>query len=98
MRRESLRRHGLADKVEGTKGLQLLRGGMAGVGGDDGERSEGRPGEKEASTRTLEQVLKEDESGKARTETEGRLEGWKGRDGSGKWKGAKVEGRILEEK
>jgi len=65
MRRESLRRHGVLDKVEGTGGVALFK--------------EARR-EAKAESEMMEKKREwPEEAGSARTETEVGLEGYKGR-------------------
>ncbi len=97
MRRESLRRHGVLDRVEGTSGLQLFREAK-----NDSKKEKDTMGEKRAKALGL-----EGEKGGAgassgmlgagaRTDVEGRLEGYKGRGKAvEKFKGEKP---LLEEK
>jgi hypothetical protein len=128
MRRESLRRHGALERVEGTRGLELFRGvsggGDGGGGGEIGKgggevegggevrralrdaatagegtgqrigRADGGGGGGEGPRRLGEVPIvaaggeggeTKKEKGKTRrdrTETEGGLEGWKGREGA----------------
>ena len=80
MRRESLRRHGVLEKVEGTGGLQLFREAKS-----ESRREKENMGEEQAKALGLEG--EKDGSGVssgllgagARTDVEGRLEGYKGR-------------------
>jgi hypothetical protein len=90
MRRESLRRHGVIDRVEGTGGLELFAAsapatGRTGAkpplelrGEGDGLGRSGQ-GEKAAGQLRGKGRLLEEEAGSARTEVEGSLEGYKGR-------------------
>lgn len=96
MRRESLRRHGVLDRVEGTGGMQLFRDARGDeksekeIMGDKKAKGLGanQRGEKEAT------VL-----GGARTEVEGQLEGYKGRGSAvSKFKEKKPEKPLLEER
>lgn len=71
MRRESLRRHGVLDKVPGTGGVELFRDA-----GPENRRETARMGDKKARRLGEEEM----EVGRApRTGVEGRLEGYKGR-------------------
>ena len=71
MRKESLRRHGVLDKVDGTKGYELFRGARADAKREREFLNEGRA--KKLGTEDKE------EDGRPRTEVEGGLEGYKGR-------------------
>jgi hypothetical protein len=86
MRKESLRRHGVIDRVEGTRGLELFTASAGRSGGrvpvESGEGNGlGRSGqgEKAAGVMRGKGRLLEEEAGVARTEVEGSLEGYKGR-------------------
>ena len=69
MRRESLRRHGLADKVEGTKGYELFRNAQG----------DARAESKYMTEKKAKQLGEsQEEVGRPRTENEGSLEGLKG--------------------
>lgn len=71
MRRESLRRHGVLDKVPGTGGVELFRDARP-----ENRRETARMGDKKARRLGEEEM----EMGRApRTGVEGRLEGYKGR-------------------
>lgn len=92
MRRESLRRHGALGRVEGTKGVELFRHARdRDVGdGSGGDRGGGEAGAAAAQVR------------RERSEVEGGLEGWKGREGAERFKGGppspgREGSRILEE-
>ena len=77
MRRESLRRHGVLDKVEGTSGMSLFRD----ASGQDAKESKWM-GEKEANpmgSEKLQKILGEGERAPGRTQVEGKLEEYKGR-------------------
>ena len=65
MRRESLRRHGLADKVDGTKGYQLFRDSRADANAEN--KKENGLGESQ-----------NEDAARLRTQTEGSLESFKG--------------------
>ena len=71
MRKESLRRHGVLDAVEGTKGYELFRAARADAKRETQYLNEGK-------ARNLGMEVKE-EDGRPRTEVEGGLEGYKGK-------------------
>lgn len=73
MRRESLRRHGVLEKVEGTNDIQLLRGARA-----DAKEETRFLNEKKAKKLGEPQL----EAGVDRTKVEESLQGYKGRDGA----------------
>ena len=73
MRKESLRRHGMMQKVDGTKGYELFRDSR-------GEGKQEDPFLTEKMAKPLGTVQVEEE-GRPRTETEGGLEGYKGLEG-----------------
>lgn len=70
MRKESLRRHGVLDRVEGTRGYELFRDSRA----EDKRESE-NTGSNKATP--LGQIIQED-SPASRTEVEGGLQDYKG--------------------
>ena len=73
MRRESLRRHGVLAKVDGTGDFDLLRGARADMKEETkflNEKKARKPGEPQL------------EAGVDRTKVEGSLEPYKGRDGA----------------
>ena len=70
MRRESLRRHGMLDQVEGTKGLDLFRDAKA-----ESKREKEYMGQGQAQALGTEEV---EEEGRPRTEVERALEEFKG--------------------
>ena len=72
MRKESLRRHGVLEKVEGTTGYKLFRSA-----GKDVKNESEHMGGNEAR-----KLGEEDGRGHGRTRVEGDLEGLKGRRGS----------------
>ena len=80
MRRESLRRHGVLEKVEGTGGLQLFREARG-----ESKKEKEMMGDKQAKALGLEGekggvgVSSGMLGAGARTDVEGRLEGYKGR-------------------
>lgn len=81
MRRESLRRHGVLEQVQGTGGMELF------AQRSEAEKARGESGmmgEKKAGPLRRIQGLtgeeREQEEGKARTLVEGELEGYKGRE------------------
>ncbi|KIW95117.1 uncharacterized protein Z519_03701 [Cladophialophora bantiana CBS 173.52] len=84
MRRESLRRHGLMEPVQGTSGYELFRDARA-----DAKQESKFMGEKKAKPMGAEQ---KEESGTPRTENEGVLETYRGSAGMHKLK----EGRPRE--
>ena len=93
MRRESLRRHGVLAQVEGTRGVQLFRDS----GREDKKESQ-MMGDKRAKP-LMEEPGKDVEgtgAAGARTDVEGRLEGYKGRGNA--VRKFKEEKPILEEK
>lgn len=93
MRRESLRRHGVLDKVEGTSGLQLFREAGA---AESKKESREMMGDKQAKgLGTQQRGEKEAVGGGARTAVEGQLEGYKGRGSA--IKKFKEEKPLLEE-
>lgn len=71
MRKESLRRHGVLQQVEGTKGMELFRNARADAKEESKFLTEGR------AKKIGEQ--QREEAGLPRTEVEGGLEGYKGR-------------------
>jgi hypothetical protein len=71
MRKESLRRHGILDKIEGTKGYELFRDARA-----DAKRENQYLNERQAKRLGTVQV---EEEGRPRTEVESGLEEYKGR-------------------
>jgi len=73
MRRESLRRHGVLDKVEGTRDLELLRGARADI------KEENKFLTEKKAKKLGEPQL---EAGVNRKKIDGSLEGYKGRDGA----------------
>lgn len=73
MRRESLRRHGVLDKVEGTGDIALLRGARADI------KEENKSLTEKKAKKLEEPQL---EAGVNRTKVEGNLQGYKGRDGA----------------
>ena len=73
MRRESLRRHGVLEKVEGTKDLELLRGARA-----DAKEEIKFLNEKKARKLGEPRL----EAGVDRKKVERSLQGYKGRDGA----------------
>lgn len=87
MRRESLRRHGVLDKVEGTKGLELFRDARSKVeaevleNGNVQNESQLAIGDREAADAAPRKALEKEEEGRARTDVESELQGWKGREG-----------------
>ncbi len=85
MRRESLRRHGIIDQVEGTSGIDLFKGARA----ESKEESKYLI-EKRAKPLGAEQT---EESGSPRTQNEGILENYRGAAGLQKFK----EGRPPQE-
>ena len=96
MRRESLRRHGVLAQVEGTSGIQLFR-----EAGREDKKETGMMGDKKAKP-LLEEPRKDVDgvdvvgAAGARTDVEGKLEGYKGRGNA--VKRFKEEKPILEEK
>jgi hypothetical protein len=80
MRRESLRRHGVLEKVPQTGGVQLFRA-VRGGGTEEGRmaRDEGQMMMGEQKARKLGEVGEEQEKRRPRTAVEGRLEGYKGK-------------------
>jgi hypothetical protein len=93
MRRESLRRHGVLAPVEGTSGMQLFRNASA-----ESKKEKKTVGDRKARP-LLEEPKKEAEgvaAAGARTDVEGRLEGYKGRGNAARR--FKEEKPILEEK
>lgn len=87
MRRESLRRHGALGKVEGTKGVELFRHARDRDVGDGSASGGGGGG-----------IVKgEGDKVRGRTEAEGGLEGWKGKEGAERFKEGPPGSRILEE-
>lgn len=96
MRRESLRRHGVLAQVEGTSGLQLFREAK----GED-KKETAIMEEKQAKQLGTEQRGEAEitAAGGARTDVEGRLEGYKGRGNAvRRFKEEKPERPILEER
>ena len=75
MRKESLRRHGMQDRVGGTKGYELFRDARA-----DAKRESQYLNEKEAKSLGTQPV---EEDGRPRTEVEGGLEAYRGRENKG---------------
>jgi hypothetical protein len=73
MRRESLRRHGVLDKVEGTKDLDLLRGARADM------KEESKFLNENKARKLGEPRL---EAGVDRTKVDGSLEPYKGKGGA----------------
>lgn len=73
MRRESLRRHGVLEKVEGTKDFELLRGARA-----DAKDESKSLNEKNARKLGEPQL----EAGVDRTKVDESLKGYKGREGT----------------
>lgn len=73
MRKESLRRHGALDRVEGTKGYELFRDSRSNAGAENKYLTEGK-----AKPLGTEQV---EEEGRPRTKVEGGLEEFKGLEG-----------------
>lgn len=71
MRKESLRRHGLLDKVEGTKGYELFRS----AGPEDNNES-ANMGANAANPPGI--LGPREEQGASRTEVESRLQDYKG--------------------
>ncbi len=71
MRRESLRRHGVLDRVQGTGGVELFRDARP-----EHREETARMGDKKARKLGDEEVERRRAS---RTEVEERLEGYKGR-------------------
>lgn len=70
MRKESLRRHGVLDKVEGTKGFELFRDARA-----EAKKESEHMGENKAQDLG---TVETEEVGLPRTQVEGGLEGYKG--------------------
>lgn len=73
MRRESLRRHGVLNKVEGTGDIDLLRGARADI------KEENKYLTEKKARKLAEPQL---EAGMDRTKIDGSLQGYKGRDGA----------------
>jgi hypothetical protein len=95
MRRESLRRHGVLAQVEGTSGIQLFREARG-----DNKKETAMMDEKKAKELGTEQRGEAEVVGLAgaRTDVEGRLEGYKGRGKAmRRFKEEKPEKPILEE-
>lgn len=90
MRRESLRRHGVLAQVEGTSGIQLFRDASA-----ESKKEKEMGGDRKAKP-LLEEPRKDVAAAGARTDVEGRLEGYKGRGNA--VRRFKEEKPILEEK
>lgn len=88
MRRESLRRHGALGKVEGTKGVELFRHARDRDVGESSGGSASASGDEGAKAA---QVRRE------RSEVEGGLEGWKGKEGAERFKEGPPGSRILAE-
>jgi len=78
MRRESLRRHGALEPVEGTRGFELFTHAGAEVGGESKYLTE-------MKAKSLGAVQKE-ESGAPRTDNEGILESYRGHGALKKFK------------
>ena len=78
MRRESLRRHGVLDQVEGTSGIDLFKGARA-----EAKEESKFLTEKRAKPLGAEQA---EESGSPRTQNESILEGYRGSAGLQKFK------------
>jgi hypothetical protein len=96
MRRESLRRHGVLTKVEGTSGLQLFREAKA-----ENKKETAMMGDKKAKELGAEQRGEAETAGVAgaRTDVEGHLESYKGRGNAVKrFKEEKPKKPTLEEK
>lgn len=93
MRRESLRRHGVLPQVEGTRGIQLFREARA-----DSKKETAMMGDNKAKNLDAAQEGEAEIGGPAgaRTDVEGRLEGYKGRGNA--VKRFKEEKAILDEK
>lgn len=71
MRRESLRRHGMLDKVDGTKGFELFRDARP----EDKEESEKATGANAAQPPSL--LAAREDQGSTRTQVESGLQNYK---------------------